>query len=263
VFWLAVAATAVWTVDSAFGHERMTSPAAPGAVQHQQLADALTRLKPLQILLVTLAVLGSMAALVVRFRRAKGTDRQQFKVLTFTTCVVIAVFVAAGATAAIDPVNQLGIIGAIFWVSALAGVIIGLPVAIGIAILRHNLYGIDVVINRALVYGTLTLLLGATYVAGVVLAEQILADFASGSNLAVAGTTLLVAALVRPVRSRVQRAVDRRFFRHKYDAARTINSFSARLRDELDLDTLVGEVRVVISETMQPRHVSVWLRQEH
>lgn len=257
---LAVVAAVVWTVGGAFGREMVDSPAMPSALKHPQLADTLTTLKPVEVILMVIAVLASMASLIVRFRHARGIERQQLKVLTFTMMLIVAVFTTAGITAAIDPVNQMGLIGAIAWIGALLGIVIGLPVAMGVAILRHDLYEIDIVINRALVYGTLTLLLGATYVVGVILSEQVLAGIASGSDLAVAGTTLLVANLVHPVRTRVQRSVDRRFYRSKYDAARTIDTFSNRLRDEVDLDTLMREIRVVVNDTMHPKHVSIWLR---
>jgi hypothetical protein len=137
---------------------------------------------------------------------------------------------------------------------------LGPPTAIGIAILRHNLYDIDRIINRALVYGTLTAATAASYVVWVVLLQRLLEPLTRGSDPAVAGATLAVASLFRPAQHHIQQVVDQRFYRHKYDAARTIDGFSARLRDEIDLDTLVFELRGVVQETMQPSHVSLWLR---
>jgi hypothetical protein len=131
---------------------------------------------------------------------------------------------------------------------------------VGIAVLRYRLYEIDRIISRALVYGSLTAVLGAAYVGLVLVGQWLFSSFAGGSDLAIAVSTLVVAALFLPLRSRLQGLVDRRFYRSRYDAQRTLESFGARVREEVDLEALSVDLRGVVAETVRPVHVSLWLR---
>ncbi len=196
-----------------------------------------------------------LVSLVVRFRRSSGVERQQLKVLAFGAVGVVVTFGALTLTEAILG-DQSDVVATLFIVVA----ILCLPVSIAMAVMRHRLYDLDVVINKTLVYGALTAILAGSYLAIVVVLQRVFGSFIQGSDVAVAGSTLAVAALFRPMRSRVQGFIDRRFYRRKYDAAETLDAFSTRLRDEVDLDSLSSEIVGVVQETMQPAHASLWLR---
>jgi hypothetical protein len=204
------------------------------------------------LVVVCLVSIVAAAAIVVRrFRRSRGDERQQFKwFATSAGFLVITVPIAAAF-------NWTGIGGVVITFQLIA-----LPVSVGIAVLRYRLYEIDVIIRRTLVYGTLSALLAGTYVAVVIGLQALFSSFAGGSNLAIAVSTLAVAALFMPVRSRVQRFVDRRFYRRRYDAQRTLEGFGARLREQVELSALRTELDTVVTETMQPADCSVWLRGE-
>jgi len=198
-----------------------------------------------------LLVVSAALSMIVRFRRSRGDERQQMKWMTFA-----AVFLAAGV---IVP-NLVGIkdTGDVFFAVSISM----LPIAFGIAMLKYRLYDIDRLINRTLVYVALTAVLGAAYVGLVLAGQALFSSFAGGSNLAIAASTLVVAALFLPVRSRVQRFVDRRFYRRRYDAQRTLEGFGARLREQVELSALEHDLQSVVTETMQPTHASLWLRSE-
>ena len=201
-------------------------------------------------------------SLILRFRRARDRERLQLKwiaaafALEAALIAPMSVLMVIYPTAAQQP----------FWVQLFRAVVVlsgGLtPVSIAIAILRHNLYGIDVIIRRTLVYGVLTALLAAIYFSGVALSQVALTPLLGGSNdLGVVGSTLVIAALFQPLRRGVQAFIDRRFYRGKYNAARTLAAFSAQVRDEVELEQLTARLLAVVNETMRPAHVSLWLRE--
>jgi hypothetical protein len=186
-----------------------------------------------------------------------GDRGQQLKWLAFVAAAS-GLAGAAGFLLAGFGNRAVAIVGGLLLLLALAGIAVGIPVAVGLAILRYRLYDLDRVINRTLVYGLLTAVLGLGYAGVVLTLGQLLGRH--NSSLAVAGATLAMAALFQPARRRIQRLVDRRFNRRRYNAAKTIAAFSARLRDQVDLDTLTGELLAVADQTMQPTRASVWLR---
>ena len=195
----------------------------------------------LYVNLALLVVAGT--SLIIRLRRSRGEERQQLKWFAYTVALVMFVF----------PVMLFGL-------GAAYGVLLFplIPASAAVAILKYRLYDIDVVVNRTLVYGALTATLAGAYLASVLVLQLVLSP---SSDVAIAASTLAAAALFRPARSRIQSLVDRRFYRRRYDAHRALESFAARLRDEVSLEALDAELRAVVRDTVQPAHVSLWLRE--
>jgi hypothetical protein len=195
--------------------------------------------------------LACLSALLLRFRRARGVERQQLKWLLFACAVTIAIFVVVQPNTASS--WHLGLLLALpFFLSV--------PVAAGVAILRYRLYEIDRIINRTLVYGLLTAILGLCYAAGSLLFVLVAGAGSDPPSWLVAAATLAAAAVFRPIRGRIQAVVDRRFNRRRYQAAKIVAAFSARLRDQVDLDSLSAELVAVADHTMEPTMLSLWLR---
>jgi hypothetical protein len=220
--------------------------------------------------LLPLCMLASAVSLVLRYRRSGGEVRQQIKWIAFAAsfvCLMYMVVIGGGTIIwlLVAPESPSDLGTQTWWGALLENVMLlsfaGVPVAIGFAVLKHRLYDIDIIINRALVYGLLTATLAGVYLGGVILLQYLFrALTGQESQLAIVASTLAIAALFIPLRRRVQGFVDRRFYRRKYDAAKTLASFNARLRDETDLDTLVDDVVGVVRQAMQPEHASLWLR---
>lgn len=211
---------------------------------------------------LTAVAVWSLAAVAVsplfRIRKADAVERQQLRWLGYViavTLLLIAIGVVLDLSGHQAPLN-------VVTVFIFANAVIGVPAAITVAILRYRLYDIDVIVNRTLVYALLTVASAAIYLGGVVVLQRLLDPFTAESDLAIAGSTLAVAALFRPMRSRMQSFIDHRFYRRKYDAAATLQGFSAHLRDQVDLDSLSRQLVAVVGATVQPAHASLWLRTE-
>ena len=211
----------------------------------------------LAAVLLFFAIACSFVSVVVRFRQSRGIERQQLKWMAFVAGIATVLIVATEIMSVTG--EQDSSLDAAFEhllnISAA-----GVPIAAAVAVLRYRLYDIDVIINRTLVYGALTAVLAGTYVGLVFLFQRVLAPVTQESDLAIAASTLVVAALFRPVRSRVQAFIDHRFYRRRFDAQRTLEDFSGELRDQVDLDSLSASLTAVVADTMQPAHVSLWVR---
>jgi hypothetical protein len=220
------------------------------------------------VLLLPICILASAVSLVLRYRRSGGEVREQIKWLAFAASFVGVVFFGSLITQLLFAPDSLTTNETPpLWVSLEQNITFlgyaGIPVSVGFAILKYRLYDIDVIINRALVYGSLTVMLALVYFGGVTLTQSVFQTLTSQGKLpqlAIVASTLMIAALFNPLRRRIQSFIDRRFYRSKYDAAKTLEAFSSKLRDETDLDSVNAELLTVVRDTMQPEHVSLWLR---
>ena len=254
--WLAVAGIVAFVVGTGFGAPTIGDSNVPNPFAVQgSLGEVLAALQE-AFPLVIVAALVALVSVVVRFRRSRGIEREQVKWVLYAAALVgvglvaqLPIFLVMPPDAAANASNAVA-------TSAFACV----PVAIGIAILRYRLYDIDVLIRRTLVYGATSGAIALAFFGGIVVLQAVLRPVTSGSELAVAISTLASFALFQPVRGRIQRAVDRRFYRAKYDAEHTVDAFAARLRDDVDLDSLQVELLDAVTETLQPVHASVWIR---
>ena len=218
--------------------------------------------------LLPLCIFASAVSMVLRYRRSSGEVREQIKWIAFAASFAGLSFLISMVTQLVVVLMSGGNVPQIpWWFELLSSVTVlgftAVPVAIGFAVLRYRLYEIDIIINRTLVYGSLTATLITLYFGGVAATQTILRALTGQTEqpqLAIVVSTLVIAALFNPLRRRIQSFIDRRFYRRKYDARKTLQAFSARLRDETDLETLTYELTGVITETMQPEHVSLWLR---
>jgi len=260
VAWVQGAALAGWFVSQALapgpmvnaGYESVDNPYGIEA-----LGGLFRSVGAVSSLLLLVTVLASVLSVVVRFRRSMGDERRQIEWVAYAAALVgLVLVVQLAAEAALPETDAMVEVLNLSFAIALTGV----PIAAGVAILKYRLYEIDAIINRTLVYGVLTVTLVAIYLGGVVFIQYVIrALTGQESQLAVVVCTLAIAALFNPLRRRIQALVDRRFYRRKYDARRTLQDFGARLRDEVELDALQGNLVAVVAETLQPAHVSLWI----
>jgi hypothetical protein len=263
VMWMVLGAgTTLFVVDAfipgpLYTFPSITNPVGIGGA----VGDILGMLDTIGLVVLLIALLASAVSLILRLLRARGIERQQLKwfVYAATLATIGTVVALAGANVfASDLINAIG-----YWEGQLA--FAALPVFTGIAILRYRLYDIDRIINRTLVYGSLTTILAVIYFGGVTVTQALLRNLTSHERLpqlVVVASTLVIAALFNPLRRRIQSFIDRSFYRRKYDAAKTLEEFSLKLRDETDLKALSDDLVGVVRETMQPAHVSLWLSPE-
>jgi hypothetical protein len=219
--------------------------------------------------LLPLCMLASALSLVMRYRRSRGDVRQQIKWIAFAASLVALTYLIAIVALFIHPSEIWFAAGLPLWLDLIEYAallsITSVPITIGFAVLKYRLYDIDLIINRTLVYGSLTAILAGVYFGGVTATQALFRDLAGQQELpqlVVVVSTLLIAALFTPLRRRIQSFIDRRFYRAKYDARKILEAFSVRLRDETDLEALNEDLVEVVRETMQPAHVSLWLRPE-
>jgi hypothetical protein len=219
--------------------------------------------------LLPLCMLASALSLVMRYRRSRGDVRQQIKWIAFAASLVALTYLIAIVALFIHPSEIWFAAGLPLWLDLIEYAallsITSVPVAIGFAVLKYRLYDIDLIINRTLVYGSLTGALALVYFGGVTVTQALFRNITGQEQLpqlVIVASTLVIAALFNPLRRRIQSFIDRRFYRAKYDARKILEAFSVRLRDETDLEALNEDLVEVVRETMQPAHVSLWLRPE-
>lgn len=249
--WTAIAATGVWLVLLALGPGPLED--FPGQLNPLGWAPIDSIRQPLELAqsaLVIVGILGGLISIAIRFRRARGEERAQIKWFFYATVVAVTVLVLANV---LFPVEMEGELGAIVWLLAPVSIL----VAMAVAIARYRLFEIDQIVSRTVTYGTVVVLLAATYAGVVFLLRDLLP---LEGPVAVAGSTLLVAALFNPLRRRIQGLIDRRFNRSRYDVTRTIETFSRGLSGAVDLVPLRSELSRLVAQTMQPTSLSVWLR---
>jgi hypothetical protein len=266
LLWVIVAFIVAGVVATALGAQPIDAPltfSAPHAgdpprsipnpfALHGPLGD-LMLLVASAVNIASALVLTAPLALLVRFRRSRGVERQQLKWLTYTAAIAFGLAFLAFVLPP-GPISVLADAMSVFGIGLL-------PVAIGIAVARYRLYDIDILIRRTLIYASVSAVLLAAYIGGVAVSQGILAQFTAGSGVAIAISTLAVVAVFQPVRRRIQEAVDRRFYRSRYDAVRTLDSFAFRLRDEVALDAVRADLLRAVERTMSPAHASLWLRE--
>jgi hypothetical protein len=250
VVWFALAVAVLGTSLSAVQSGDVETPGIPNPLALDTLPSFDTPLGSLFFLSFVGLTVAAGVSLVVRFRRAGSEERQQIK--WFVYAVVLFICYTLVRLTFPVPIVVDALIGIVLWISPW--------IAIAFAVLRYRLYDIDVIINRTLVYSTLTAALALIYIGCVVLLQQLLRPLSGSSELAIVVSTLAVAALFTPLRRGIQNLIDKRFYRRKYDAAKVVVAFGATVRDETDLKRLTAEMLRVVDETMQPEHVSLWLR---
>jgi hypothetical protein len=254
--WLTVAYVVVGVITAAFSPGAYQGSLGP--IRNPLGIEGLTHIyKAVVYTMAPALFIAAAFSLFVRLRRAVGVERQQLKWLAYAAGGFAMGIILISITIAIDTPRWYEWVASAFFVAVSPGV----PISIGIAILRYRLYDIDILINRTLVYSSLTATLVALYFGGIVVLQRVFVVLTGErSTLAVVASTLLIAALFNPLRRRLQAFIDRRFYRRKYDARKTLEAFSVRLRDQTDLETLNKELVGVVRETMQPAHASLWLR---
>ncbi len=251
--WAVVAGAVATTTGLAFSYTAFPQAASAPRRITTDVSGPLAVVAVAGFLLLMLASALATTATITRFRRSIGIERQQLKWLALAGAAFLLTFPPY-----IVAVESGG--AARWWEALTAIAFLGLPVAIGIAIVRHRLFDIDHVINRTVVYLSLTALLAVVYVTTVLALQSLLSGVMRTNELAVASSTLLVAAIFQPARRRIQAVVDRRFYRSRYDALRIADAFAGRLRDEVELDAVTGDIGRTVRHAIQPRIVGVWVR---